>query len=514
MNQPAPTKPADPAPCPPSRSRRRARLIALAALAVPLAYMAVIFALHPADHFGGPKLYSPAGEQVHLERLLYDDYDMAAIALRGLNASLGRTPGRADEPHQVWWYQFNDALDEPPQPLADRFFLEYPPTLLPLFELPWLRGPGVAEVPPAVLDARQHNVVWHEPRTPQESALWKRFRGAAQVYMALMAACLLGLIATLRVGYRRGEGYPGAALLLILPAALYFSLNRFDVVPTLFVALSLAALGRQRAATSGLLLGVATMLKVFPGLLAVLMLRYLSGDRRQAARWGAAYAGTVAVLALAPAVAYDFDKAATLGPYLFQLSREPEVEFGWTFYSHTNLEDAKYVKQAVYRIFPESWALADPKEKGSLKGGLTRAGLVLGLLALLTVRRPASLESLLRRGAIALIVFVSIQIFYSPQWVLWFSPLLIPLAARQRSILVLSGLLDVVTFLTFPVAFDFTSTDPLLDAIWQATLVNARFALLAGLVSVLAWTEWNGGRAARLPFLRRLAPVGPATTAS
>jgi hypothetical protein len=510
MKETALPSPAKAAPGPSPRRRRWSRIAALACFGVPVVYLATVLALQPADHLGPPTLKGPGGTEIRLERLLYDDFDMAAIALRGLNASLGRTPGRTgadgkpSEPAQIWYFDFNDRLDEPPRPLSDRFFLEYPPTLLPLFELPWLRGPGVAAVPPVVLEARQHDIVWHEPRQGSEVVLWTRFRQAVQTYMVLMIGGLLALIAVLRRGYQPGESCAGSAWLLALPAAMYFALNRFDVVPTLFVALSLAALGRQRLTASAVLLGFATMLKVFPGLIAILVLRYLSGDRRQVVRWGAAYAGTVAVLALAPAVAYDFDKQATLGPYLFQLSREAEVEYGWTFYSHTDLESAEHIRdRAAYRIFPESWAVP------GREGGLTRAGLMLALLAVLSYHRPASLDGLLRRGAIVLIVFVAIQIFYSPQWILWFTPFLVPLAARQRSVLVLAALLDLVTFLTFPLAFDFTSTYPCLDAFWQGFLVDARFLLMAGLVGVLAWSEWDGAKATRVPTFRGLASAGP-----
>ena len=56
---------------------------------VPPLYLALILWLQPGDHLGDP----PAGWPD--ERLLYDDYDLTAFALRGLNAARGRTPGAA-----------------------------------------------------------------------------------------------------------------------------------------------------------------------------------------------------------------------------------------------------------------------------------------------------------------------------------------------------------------------------------------------------------------------------------
>jgi hypothetical protein len=47
-----------------------------------------------------------------LGRLVYDDYDMTAYALRGLNASLGRTAARMDDPPYLGREQFNARLSE------------------------------------------------------------------------------------------------------------------------------------------------------------------------------------------------------------------------------------------------------------------------------------------------------------------------------------------------------------------------------------------------------------------
>src|SRR5579885_474069 len=76
-------------PVPPAR--RRAGL-ALLLLLVPLAYLAAVWSLQPADHLGDP----PAAPW--LGRLFYDDYDSTARALRGLNAELGRPAGQLGHP--------------------------------------------------------------------------------------------------------------------------------------------------------------------------------------------------------------------------------------------------------------------------------------------------------------------------------------------------------------------------------------------------------------------------------
>ena len=104
--------------------------------------------------------------------------------------------------------------------------------------------------------------------------------------MLLMMACGLGLVVVLRCGYEPGGGLSSSGLLLLLPAALYFTLNRFDMLPALLTALSLACLGRRWTAASALFLAAATIVKVYPVLLAPLVLRHLLAERRGAARLG------------------------------------------------------------------------------------------------------------------------------------------------------------------------------------------------------------------------------------
>jgi hypothetical protein len=129
----------------------------------------------------------------------------------------------------------------------------------------------------------------------------------------------------------------------------------------------------------------------------------------------------------------------------------------------------------------------------------------LGTLAAATLlliwRRPAGMASLLRRGALLLIVFVTLPVFYSPQWVLWLVPLLAPLARRSWRVAAPAVLLDVVTYLTFPGVMGLMDTSPYLGS-WKepllarhdtllAALSYARFAVLGLLALALLWAEWR-----------------------
>jgi hypothetical protein len=394
--------------------------------AVPLLYLALILWLQPGYWLGAP------AEPTWLGRLVYDDFDFTALALRGLNAIRGRPAGRPDQPRLLGPEQFHRALAGERR-LAPRYFLEYPHAALWLFRLPYLSGEAARalDVPAAVADAHHGDLVLYTPQTYAQLPLWRQFRLAIRVYDVCMAGCLLLLLVVLRRGYGPEAPGPGRLWLLLLPGTLYFALNRFDVLPTLLVALSLASLGRRRLVLSAVWLGLATLVKVFPVVLVPLIVRYLAVRARPALIWVAVFALTVAA-GLLPTLALD-GWEATLAPYRFQLGRPLEPIF--TIYGH---------------LLPQSLGGDSPAAVAFRLGTL---GLTLFLLLL---RRPADLADLLRKGTVLLVVFLLLATFFSPQWLLWLTPLVIPLTAADRRLAAVFAGLDVVTYLSFPVAYDWS----------------------------------------------------------
>lgn len=430
---------------------------------IPILYLAAILALQPADHLGD------SDAAPWLGRLLYDDYDETAYALRGLNANQGRQAGRLSEPTNLDSATFTAALKEPSDPhaLNAPYFLEYPHAALQMFRLGFLSPPDTrgVPVPVALLDAYHLNVVQHDPAHDSEEVqlLWRKLRGAIRVYVIGAVGCLLGLMAVLAFGYEPGRRNPVPLVALLLPATLYFTANRFDIVPALLTALSFACLGRRHVVASGLVLGLATMIKVYPVLLCPLVIRYVSDQRGKAAAWTLAYGLTVGAILSATLVSAGWEAATA--PFRYQLARTLEA---LTLYGH---------------VLPRSLGENTPL------GSLFRLGAV-GITVLLMIwKRPETLDSLLRRAALVLLVFVSLQVFYSPQWIVWFAPFLIPLAGKQRSILLLLIGLDLVTYLTFPVVFDMVN-----DEAWyrllMALLIVLRTLFLASLAAVLIRAEW------------------------
>ena len=423
--------------------------------------MGLVFWVQTPGELGDPKVAPWLG------RLLYDDYDWTAVALRGLNARAGRSPGRIGDP-------CDDPLNKEPlyeslkqgRPLRSQYFLEYPHTAVWLFELgQYVSGLPNAGLSPAILDACHNRIVEFEPENPAEQSLWRGFRRTIRGYEVMTIASLVGLMLVIRLGYQP-DWNTGPLGYLVLPAVLYFTLNRFDIWPALLTAGSLACLGRDRFAASGILLGTAAMVKVFPILLAPFVFAYLWRRGRGVRAWSIAFAATVLVLFLPPLLRYGWQ--ATWAPYQYQLTRPPE---GYTLYGF---------------VLPN--ALGQPGPPWNL----IRLAILGITTAVLLVRPPSSLLGVLRRGAIALIVFLSLQLFYSPQWIIWLVPLLVPLAGVQRFVGPLLIVLDEITYLTFPVVYDRMGPLGTYDGLhhWMMVgLICARGAVLALLVVVLAWGE-------------------------
>jgi hypothetical protein len=423
-------------------------------LLVPILYLALVIWIQPADRLGDPE------KAPWLGRLLYDDYDPAAYALRGLNAALGRIPGRLQDPEPVDPEEFARELErsEPADPDTP-YFLEYPHAALWVFRLGFVfAGLDRLEIPRAVADGRYHNLVVHEPRNETERRLWRALRRALQFYSLLGIGCLVGLMVLIGTGYEAGGRLSGPVQLLLLPGAMYFSLSRFDAWPALLTALSLACLGRQRIVGSAVFLGAATMIKVYPLLLVPLVVRYIWSNHKHALTWVGCYGATLIAVLLPSLIVYGWE--ATWSPYRYQLSRWA-IE-GWSLYGY---------------VLPP-FLVGNP-----VISGLFRNGVLMVAMATLIWNRPLDLASLLRRGAIVLILFVALQVFYSPQWILWLTPLLLPLAQTHRPIRRLAIALDLLTFLSFPIVFD--SANSALEPILRAMLIFARFAVLAALIATL-----------------------------
>lgn len=376
-----------------------------------------------------------------LKWLISDETDLTAYALRGINFQGGRRPGRVDEPPFQTAEQLAALLDEEPLDAPARYYLEYPIPAQWLFAVPFL---GTAtNLPDAIADCHQYAVAQFEPRTDQERAAWTSLRSGVRFGVVVGLAGWLVLFVLLK-----RQSAP--VWLLGLPAAIYFSLFRYDVVPSLFTAIGIATLSRGRFGWSGVAFAIAVLLKLYPVLFVPVILRWLGV--RSGVRWLAGFLLTgIAGIGL---TLLTTDWRGALEPVRIQLSRA--LELGWTFYG---------------KLLPVPLG----------QSNLARLLILAFAVGLCCLRRPRSLDGVLGCCAIILLVFGSLAVFWSPQWLIWFLPLLLPLVRTNRQLIAPVVIFDLITYLSFPVAWWLLDGQTAEIACWVLVVARAVVWLWLGL---------------------------------
>jgi hypothetical protein len=115
------------------------------------------------------------------------------------------------------------------------------------------------------------------------------------------------------------------------------------------------------------------------------------------------------------------------------------------------------------------------------------------LVALFPVR---SREALLTGALTVVLGFVAFQTVFSPQWVVWISPIAILLAARRRSFLVLTVALELAIYLQAPLFYYEGIRPPYSNSAAFFAVCDTRIWLLIGF-----WA-WSLGS-----FLRNVMPI-------
>ena len=395
-------------------------------IAVVVAFVAFLLCLQPADRIVLPatatELRYPL--PVNTARYLTDECDTLAYAIRAENAARGRKAGLTNakgEPYEP----FGEAGYAGNQ-LLERYFLEYPPLALALFRLGQIGSPRTGAVVPATyLDDHQCFVATIVPRGDEEATLVRSFRHAIRVYTVLLGAALIAIMIFV------GRCYPAVPLwLFLLPSCFYFSLCRFDLLTAGLLLVSITMADRKKPWASGLALGLAVALKMYPLAVAPIVLRYAARSRSQAFVW--------CVMAALPVLAsygwfYGTDGLdGILVPLKFQLNRE--LEPNWCF---------------IGRFVPKDFA----------EHGWMRAVPVLLLSLAFTIRRAVDVEAVLERCTLVVMLFVSLQTFFSPQWGQWIAVLLVPLVRRHPWLIGWLAIHDVWTYFYFPFLFDLGTTN-------------------------------------------------------
>jgi uncharacterized membrane protein len=300
----------------------------------------------------------------------------------------------------------------------------------------------------------------------------------------LMALCLVAgqQLAARLAGRGAREGLTVAWLLVGTPVLVGAAVRtHFDPLPIAIALGGLLALARERRDLGFLLLGLGTMTKLFPGLLAVIAVVWLCGrgEWRAAARGAAIFVAVVVVISLPLAGAGYVDS------FEFHLDRPVQIEstpatvllaLGGSDVTGTNLRPDRFKSNGL------DGGHAEAVE--SLFGVLLV--LALAAIVLLAARLPDTRHMVLC-GLAALLAFVTLGKVFSPQYVIWLAPFAaLAWAWGRRAVAVLVTGAIVLTHVEFPSRyFDLINVQTdvvLIVAARNGLLLVALLVLVVGLV--------------------------------
>jgi hypothetical protein len=284
----------------------------------------------------------------------------------------------------------------------------------------------------------------------------------------IMLGCLFGTIILL---YKMLPAQKARAYLLLLPASLYFTYNRFDVLPSFLVLLSLFFLQRRKNVVSGIILGIATLTKWYPVLLLPVFLSYVFTTQRRI-DWKMILAFSLTCLIIITPTFLTGGLKAVLVPYLFHTER------GFEYVSLPALLQGAFM----------SWF------------GVTIASTFLTYLFLILSVLPVPITLFIRMDTFEKVLhwvlmvvafFIVFSRIWSPQWLLWLFPLII-LAARTPEDIAWIVSYGVVNYLAFPVIFDAAGTESWLLKVagLAGFIILVRFVIVSFRRSDAKMADW------------------------
>jgi hypothetical protein len=215
------------------------------------------------------------------------------------------------------------------------------------------------------------------------------------------------------------------ALLMLLPASLYFSYNRYDILPAFLSILSIWLLSKERYKSSAFFLALGVLTKWYLILLFPIFLKTYH-SRHKKINFGMIYVFCLTGIAVALPTLLSGGIGGFLIPYRFHMARGLNKES--LFYLVKSLlgSDAWF---AVFFVLQFS------------------------VLPFVMISKIDSLRKVVNWSALSILVFMLFAKFYSPQWILWAMPFLIMRAKKRQDVLLII-IFDLVTYLYFPVIYD------------------------------------------------------------
>lgn len=254
-----------------------------------------------------------------------------------------------------------------------------------------------------------------------------------QYYFIFSTLMMVFLFASIMLMYNLRIRNKCFAFFLLLPASLYFSYNRYDILPAFLSLVSIKFLSKQKYNLSIFVLALGVMTKWYLILLFPIFLNFYY-SRHKKINWNMIFIFCLTVILCILPTLLSGGVEALWAPYKLHGERGFNAE-SLFYLLMTLFRDTLHINIATgvgYSLF---------------------FILQLSVIPLIMTRKIDSLPQVVNWSALTILVFLLFAKFYSPQWILWVLPFLILRIQNVRDIFLVI-IFDVATYLYFPVIFD------------------------------------------------------------
>ncbi len=225
--------------------------------------------------------------------------------------------------------------------------------------------------------------------------------------------------------------------LYLLPGTFYFSINRYDALPALFILLSIYLFLKNKHLLSFFTLTLAIWTKWYAILLFPLFLK-LHRSREKT------YSKPILILAIS--------SFFILLPTLLTVSIDNILDT-YKFHSKREYNRESIAGVIVYATGYDSFGEIN---LGSIViGNVLFTFLQFSIVFYLVFVKIEGLDQFLSAAAFSILWFILFSKFYSPQWLIWLIPFSIFLIKEKKDILILSAL-SILNYLDYPIFYAYT----------------------------------------------------------